>query len=109
MNLAIQMNPIPLETDRDGVIRVAQTRIPLDSVILSFQTGSTPEEIACQYPTLQLADIYAVIRYYLRNKKEAESYLLRRRNISNRVRIQNQTRFKSDNIKERLLARQEQK
>ncbi len=93
------------ETDRDGVIRVGDTRVTLDSVISSFKTGATAEEIACQYPTLQLADIYSAISCYLRNQKETESYLARRRNIRDHVRSQNQLRFESDNIKTRLMAR----
>ncbi len=93
------------ETDRDGVMRVGDTRVTLDSVISSFKTGATAEEIACQYPTLQLADIYSAISCYLRNQKETESYLARRRNIRDQVRSQNQLRFESDNIKTRLMAR----
>ncbi len=105
MNLAILNDPIPLETDRDGVIRVAATRVTLDSVISSFNMGATAEEIAYQYPTLQLGDIYSVISCYLRNRKEIDSYLTRRRNISDQVRSQNQLRSESDNIRARLMAR----
>jgi uncharacterized protein (DUF433 family) len=105
MSLAIQTEPIPLESDADGVIRVGGTRVPFDSVIHCFRAGATAEEIAYQYPILRLADIYAVISYYLKHKKEAESYLLRRQNISEQVRRQNQMRFSSDGIRDRLAAR----
>jgi uncharacterized protein (DUF433 family) len=47
--------------DQAGVLRVNGTRVSLDSVIFAFNEGSTPEEIAQQYTTLNLADIYAVI------------------------------------------------
>ena len=39
-----------------GVIRVAGSRVSLDSVLYAFLEGSTPGEIVLQYPSLQLAD-----------------------------------------------------
>jgi Protein of unknown function (DUF433) len=40
---------IPLETDSDGVIRVSQTRVTLDTIVTAFKEGATAEEIAQQY------------------------------------------------------------
>jgi len=105
MSLAIVNESIPLETDADGVVRVGKTRITLDTVVSVFREGATPEEIVYQYPALNLADVYAVISYYLRNQKEVDSYLIQRQNIAEQVRKQNQARF-AHNIRERLLARQ---
>ena len=65
--------------DHAGVLRVNGTRVSLDSVIFAFNEGSTPEEIAQQYTTLNLADIYAVISYYLQNQAEVSEYLERRK------------------------------
>lgn len=50
---------IPIHTDKDGVIRVSRTRVTLDTIIAAFHNGATAEEISEQYPTVQLADIYA--------------------------------------------------
>ncbi|WP_242054734.1 DUF433 domain-containing protein [Nostoc sp. FACHB-190] len=58
MTLAIALEPTPIETDSDGVVRVAKTRVTLDTVVTAFLEGCTPEEIAEQYPSLQLPDIY---------------------------------------------------
>jgi hypothetical protein len=44
-------------------------------MIHAFQDGATPEAIAQRYPTATLADIYAVIAYYLRHREEIEAYL----------------------------------
>lgn len=53
MSLAIeQSQPIPLRSDADGVIRVAGTRVTLDTVAYAFKHGATAEEIVQQYPTL---------------------------------------------------------
>lgn len=102
MSLAISNNPIPIETDRDGVIRVGATRVSIDSVISSFQAGATAEEIAYQYPTLQLADIYTVIGYYLKNRDKVDSYLDQRQNIKDQVCTQNQARFEHSSIRARV-------
>src|SRR4051794_28349603 len=46
---------IPLATDSQGVLRVGGTRVTLDTVVEVYQAGSTPEEIARHYPSLELA------------------------------------------------------
>ena len=81
------------------------TRVSLDSVIFAFNEGSTPEEIAQQYTTLNLADIYAVISYYLQNQAEVSEYLERRRMQRAEVREEVESRFDPQGIRERLLAR----
>ena len=60
---------IPLTQDERGVIRVRGTRVPLKTMIFAFKQGDTAEEIAQKYPVLNLADIYAVIAYYLAHQE----------------------------------------
>ena len=96
---------IPLSTDNDGVIRVGNTRVTLDTIVAAFKEGATAEEIAYQYPTVSLADIYSVIGYYLHQKKEVDAYLKRREKFAEEVRRQNEARFDATGIRERLLAR----
>lgn len=79
MSLVIVQTPIPLKTDVDGVVRVGNSRVTLDTVIAAFTEGATAEEITAQYPTLSLADVYAVIGYYLQQQAEVEAYLSQRR------------------------------
>ncbi|SPF55844.1 conserved hypothetical protein [Candidatus Sulfopaludibacter sp. SbA4] len=52
---------IPMNLGADGVIRVGGTRVTLDTLVAAFREGETPEEIAQQYPSVALGDIYAVI------------------------------------------------
>lgn len=99
--------PVPLEMDREGVIRVSGTRVTLDSVISAFDRGATPEEIASQYPTVPLPDVYAVIAYYLSHRGEVEEYLDGRRREAARVRAENERRFPPHGVRERLMARQQ--
>src|SRR5437016_6295480 len=76
MSLAIeQPQPVPLDAGPDGIIRLRGTRVTLESVVEAFQEGSTPEEIAQQYPTLSLADIYSVLGYYLGHQQAVAAYL----------------------------------
>ena len=103
--MTIQTLPIPLRTDPDGVIRVGGTRVTLDTLVAAFEEGATPEEIAHQYPSLDLADVYAVIGYYLRNREEADAYLQQRQETSSKVRAQNEARFDPWGLRDRLLAR----
>ena len=44
-----------------------------------------PEAIAQRYPTATLADIYAVVAYYLRHRQEFEAYLAEREKIGVRL------------------------
>ena len=37
---------LPLETDGDGVVRVGNTRVTLDTIIMALTDGATAEEIA---------------------------------------------------------------
>jgi uncharacterized protein (DUF433 family) len=97
---------IPLRADNDGVIRVAQTRVTLDTVVGAFNDGATAEQIVQQYPTLQLGDIYLVIAYYLRRQDDVDAYLRRRAMKSAEVRKEIEARFDPRGIRERLIARQ---
>jgi uncharacterized protein (DUF433 family) len=97
---------IPLETDADGVIRVSKTRVTLDTVITAFKDGATAEEIAQQYPSVPLADVYYIVGYYLHKRDDVETYLSRRTKEAEKLRKENEARFNPIGIRERLMARQ---
>ncbi len=105
MNLLKKKEPVPISEDKDGVIRVSGTRVTLDTIIEAFNEGLTAEEISYRFPALNLADVYAVISYYLRNTQVIENYLYNRNLESEQVKRENQTRFQQDGIRKRLLAR----
>lgn len=106
MSQAAAAESIPLSADAQGVLRVTGTRVTLDTVVEVYKAGSTPEEIARHYPSLQLADVYAVLTYYLRHQSEVDAYLRRRQEEAEAIRREIEmgtTERKS--LKERLLAR----
>jgi uncharacterized protein (DUF433 family) len=105
MALSFGTEVIPLRTDADGTVRIGRTRVTIDTVVEAFITGATAEEIAQQYPSLELADIYQVIGYYLRRSSEVEAYLQQRALQAGAVRKQNETRFDPKGVRDRLAAR----
>ena len=62
---------------RDGNYYVAGTRISLDSIVLAFHRGESPETICQNFELLRLEEVYGAIAYYLANRAEADAYLLR--------------------------------
>ena len=108
MTLAIALEPTPIETDIHGVVRVAKTRITLDTVVTAFLEGCTPEEIGEQYSSLPISDIYLVIGYYLRHREEVHTYLAERQYQSTIIQQEAEQQFNPVGIRDRLLARKNQ-
>ena len=86
MSLPLQADPIPLRMDEQGGIRVGDTRVLLELVIEAYRDGATPETIVRWFDSLELADVYAVISYYLKHMEEVEDYLRRRDELAAQVR-----------------------
>ena len=105
MTLTPATEVIPFRVDMDGVARVGGTRVTLDTVVAAFSEGATAEEIAQQYPSLKLADVYYVIGYYLRSPSKVEAYLVQRRTRALAIRERNESCFDPQGIRDRLLAR----
>ena len=105
MSLHLDALPLPLSADDDGVIRVGGTRVPLATVITAFHQGATPEEIVADFDTLDLADVYTVIAYYLRHGAEVDAYLAEQQRLADEVRRDVEARFPQAGLRARLLAR----
>lgn len=99
------MQKLPLMLDPEGVMRVGGTRVRLETVIGAFLQGCTAEEILVKYPVLELADIYAVIAYYLQQREAVDAYLDARRRQSEETERELEARFPSAGVRERLLVR----
>jgi uncharacterized protein (DUF433 family) len=105
MSLTILAEPAPLAVNPDGVVLIGNTRVTLDTVIELFEAGATAEEINEQFPTVDLADVYAAISYYLKHQVEVAQYLKNRAELTEKVRAENKQRFPSAGLRARLLAR----
>ncbi|MEG4170760.1 MULTISPECIES: DUF433 domain-containing protein [Microcoleus] len=109
MTLAVVAEQAPLKTNADGVVRVGNTRVTLDTVIAVFKQGTTAEEIVYRYPSLRLADVYATIAFYLNHQQEVETYLQQRQQQAQEIRKMNEARFDPQGLRDRLLARKAEK
>src|SRR5438270_3450821 len=79
IGLPLPAEPPPLRVDEGGAVRVGNSRISLDLIVEQYENGVTPEDMVRAYDTLALADVYAVIAYYLRHSDAVRTYLKRRR------------------------------
>lgn len=107
MTLTVEPQPVPLITTPSGVVRVSGTRVPLETVVHAFRQGATPEEIAQDFPSLTLAQVYAVLAYYLGNQTDVDAYVAQQAALSEEARLAHEARYDPTGIRARLLARRE--
>ena len=109
MSLMLRADPVPLQMDDQGGVRVGQTWVLLELVIDAYREGATPETIVRWFDSLQLADVYAVISYYLKHKDEVEEYLRKREELADQLRLTIEAGQPSrPNFRDELLARRAQ-
>lgn len=100
--LASPLESIPLTSDDAGTIRIRDTRITLDVFAEVFRQGATPEQIADQFPSLNLPDVYAAITWMLRHPEEMNEYLFAE---AAEMRSKVEALCPPDGFRARLLAR----
>jgi len=105
MAITFEPQPVPLVTDESGIVRVSGTRVTLDTIVNAFLAGETPEQIAQNYDSVPLEDIYQVIGFYLSHQEAVDAYLSEGKAVSASVRAENERRFPTAGIRDRLLAR----
>ncbi len=91
---------VPLTQLDDGTIIVTGTGIALEIIIARHNAGDTPMEIQEGFPSLELADIYSVIAYYLSNRDEVDAYVNKQKKRTKAAR----ERFESDSTVSAHLA-----
>ena len=104
LELAVKMT-VPLKATNEGVIRVGETRVRLDTVVHAFNEGYTAEEIVSQYSSLVLSDVYVVLAHYLENRLAVDKYITER--TANAMEIQDTIESKPQYqaFREQLLKR----
>lgn len=55
--------------------RVTGTRISLDSVVINWLNGESPESIRDNFDSLTLEQVYGALAFYLGNREEIDEYL----------------------------------
>lgn len=104
---AFDPEPVPLVRDRAGRLMVTGTRISLDILVAAFKGGRSPEAIHEAYETVPLADVYAVLAYYLRHKAEVEAYLAEQEHEAAEIQAQIEAEHPPAGLRAKLLARLE--
>lgn len=105
MKLDLGPQPIPLAYDADGNVRVGGTRVTLDTILARFKQVPSPEEIAYQFPTVGLSNIYAAIAYYLAHRAEVDAYLEQQHQEAEAVRLRIEALQGTQGWYERLFER----
>jgi uncharacterized protein (DUF433 family) len=99
----------PLRLTEDGTIRIADSRVSLDSVLEHYKLGASAEQIAQKFPALDLADVYAAITYYLNHEETVEEYLRQQEargdEVQREIESDPQYQKASTELRARLLAR----
>jgi uncharacterized protein (DUF433 family) len=103
MALTISAIKPPLSADENGSIRIGNTRVTLRTLITAYKQDATPEQIAEQFPTLKLPDIYLTIGYYLDHQAEVDEYLTEQEQIAAELRRQSEAKFHSSDLYQRLI------
>jgi hypothetical protein len=70
---------------------VGNSRISVDLIVEQYENGMTPDDLIRAYDTLALADVYAVIAYYLQHKDAVRTYLKRRKEEADALRAMIET------------------
>jgi uncharacterized protein (DUF433 family) len=66
----------------EGVYRIGETRVSLDSLVHLFREGMSAESMADCYPALTLEQVHGAIAFYLGNQKEIDAYLAEGQHIA---------------------------
>ena len=66
----------------EGVYRVGDSRVSLDSLVYLFREGMSVESMVESYPALTLEDVHGALAYYLANQEEIDAYLAEGERVS---------------------------
>ncbi len=90
-------------------IRIKGHRIGIENILEYYREGYTAEEIAAQFDSLTLEQIYATITYYLHHRAEVDAYLARIAAVREQSQRDQDTQLLppvAQRIRERRLARE---
>lgn len=98
--------PVPLSRREGGTIHVTGSRVTLDTIVACYEQGDSAEEVAEAYPSVDLAQVYGVITYFLAHRDEIREYLREREEQARALRAKIEREFPTAGLRARLLARQ---
>lgn len=60
---------------RNGGYGITGSRVSLESLVVPFLEGASPEALVDEFPTLSLEQVYGAITFYLAHRAEIDRYL----------------------------------
>ena len=67
----------------EGVYRIGDTRVSLDSVVYMFREGMSAESTVDSYAALTLEQVHGALAFYLANQAEIDRYLAAGERLAN--------------------------
>ena len=100
---------VPLVQWEDGSIRVRNSRVTLETIVIRSRMGDTVERIHSGYPTVLVSQIKQILAWYFDNKAEVDEYIQQGEEEAERIwqRIESQPGYKKVS-REELLRRKAQ-
>ena len=106
MTLTLNAPSAFLRVDDRGTVRIGSSRVTLDTLVAAFHAGATPEQLVQDFPTLDLADVYSAIGYYLQNRSQVDAYIAEGERKAEALRRQSPGLYAAD-VRRRLLQRRQ--
>jgi len=81
----LESRPVLFDPTPGGGFRMRGTRIPVERVVNAYRAGDTPEQIADDYDTLSLADVYRLIAFYLDHRADVDAYVREQAEVADQL------------------------
>jgi uncharacterized protein (DUF433 family) len=104
-HLALETPLAVLREDGDGNLRIAHSRIILDSLVADLDGGAAATATVSGFARLSPEEVRAALEHYLAHRHELDSYLRRQANERRAARAEAERRFPPTSIRARLIAR----
>lgn len=79
---------------REDSYFIKESRVSLDSIVINFLNGVSPEGIVKSFPVLNLEQVYGAIAFYLANRDAVDLYLQKAKTEYENLRLTTQQRNK---------------
>ena len=66
---------VPLVQLENGAVRVRNSRVTLETIVIRMQVGDTVEDIHRSYPTVSVSQIKEILAWYDDNKADVDEYI----------------------------------
>jgi uncharacterized protein (DUF433 family) len=99
--MEIQPKAYVVNTENGGV-RIAGSRVSLDSVVYMYLEGRDAEEIVHQFPVLTLEQVHGALAFYMGNQEAVEEHLRQQKERWEALRLRSEA--ENEPLRDRLRA-----